>query len=935
MANYVNFLFLGLGNGAVFAALAMALVVTYRSSGVLNFATGAQALYASYTYALLRTGQLLNPIPIPGVAKTVSLGGPMGFVPAAALTLAIQALLGIILYVAVFRPLRRQRAVAKAVASLGVMAVLTAVVDLQVGAQQLLISPIYPQNAFSLGSIRIPADRLWMTVTIVGVALLLAALYRFTRFGLATRASSETEIGALVSGLSPENIALTNWAISGTVAGLAGILIGPLVPLIPGTYTLFIVPALAAAVVGRLYYLTPAVVAGLALGAVESVCVYLNSRYPSFPSGVGEVIPLVMVLAILVVRGRPLPTRGMLIQPTLGKAPRPRHLWLPVMVGVPVAVVALILLQQSFRDALIISIILSVLGLSMVVVSGYVGQISLAQLALAGVAGFALSTIGHSWGVPFPIAPILASLVATVVGVVVGLPALRIRGLFVAIVTLAFAVAIEAIWFQNNSIDGGSGGDPIPDPRIFGIDLGIGSGNQFPRIGFGLLCLVVLVLVAIGVARLRVSRLGSAMLAVRANERSAAAAGVNVVRIKLIGFAIGAFIAGLSGCLMAYSTNNVTFDTFDALVGLLIFSTVYVAGITSVGGALLGGLGATGGILFVLTNHVINFGSWYGLLIGIGLIQTVIYNPEGAVGPMYNKLEKRRQRALAARAGDGTEGDTEGDTQGDTRVAAGAPAPAATAAEAAPVATRPRPTRGGGPLLEVEGLSVHYGGVCAVDTVSFAVPEGRIVGLIGPNGAGKTTLMDALCGFTRYQGHVVLDGQSLDGMPPHRRAGRGLGRTFQSIDLYEDLSVEENVVVGQHLAVGRSQDHLLAVLESLGLSRFRERSVGELSQGQRQLVSIARALAGEPRLLLLDEPAAGLDSTESAWLSDRLRAVRDSGVTILLIDHDMSLVLSLCDHIDVLNFGSLIASGPPEEIRSDPAVVDAYLGSTHAEESVV
>ena len=922
VANYVNFLFLGLGNGAVFAALAMALVVTYRSSGVLNFATGAQALYASYTYALLRTGQLLNPFPIPGVPKSVSVGGAMGFVPAATITLAIQVVLGMVLYVAVFRPLRRQRAVAKAVASLGVMAVLTAVVDLQVGSQQLLISPIYPQSAFTVGSIRIPADRLWMAVTIIGVALVLAALYRFTRFGLATRASSETEVGALVSGLSPENIAIANWAISGAVAGLAGILIGPLVPLIPGTYTLFIVPALAAAVVGRLYYLTPAVIAGLALGAVESVCVYLNSRYPSFPSGVGEVIPLAMVLAVLVVRGRPLPTRGMLVQPTLGKAPRPRNLWLPVVVGVPVAVVALVLLRQSFRDALIISIILAVLGLSLVVVSGYVGQISLAQLALAGVAGFALSTIGHSWGVPFPLAPIMASLVATVVGVVVGLPALRIRGLFVAIVTLAFAVAIEAIWFQNNSIDGGSGGDPIPDPRIFGVDLGIGSGNQFPRIGFGLLCLVVLVLVAIGVARLRVSRLGSAMLAVRANERSAAAAGINVVRIKLIGFAIGAFIAGLSGCLMAYSTNNVTFDSFDALVGLLFFSTVYVAGITSVGGALLGGLGATGGILFVLTNHVINFGSWYGLLIGIGLIQTVIYNPEGAVGPMYNKLEQRRQRILAASA------------EPPPADQIPSPTPSVARPVTSAVSTAARPGVSVGPLLEIEELSVHYGGVTAVDAVSFAVPEGQIIGLIGPNGAGKTTLMDALCGFTRYQGRVVLDRQALDGMPPHRRAGRGLGRTFQGIDLYEDLSVEENVVVGQHLAVGRSHDELASVLDSLGLSRFRQRNVGELSQGQRQLVSIARALAGEPRLLLLDEPAAGLDSTESAWLSDRLRAVRDSGVTILLIDHDMSLVLNLCDQINVLNFGVLIASGPPEQIRRDPAVVDAYLGSTHAEESI-
>ena len=174
-----------------------------------------------------------------------------------------------------------------------------------------------------MGSIRIPADRLWMAVTIVGVALVLAALYRFTRFGLATRASSETEIGALVSGLSPENIALTNWAISGAVAGLAGILIGPLVPLIPGTYTLFIVPALAAAVVGRLYYLTPAVIAGLALGAVESVCVYLNSRYPSFPSGVGEVIPLAMVLAILVVGADPCPRGACSSSPPWGRLPVP------------------------------------------------------------------------------------------------------------------------------------------------------------------------------------------------------------------------------------------------------------------------------------------------------------------------------------------------------------------------------------------------------------------------------------------------------------------------------------------------------------------------------------------------------------------------------------------------------------------------------------
>ncbi len=914
MANYINFLILGLGNGAVFAALAMSLVVTYRSSGVLNFATGAQALYASYTYGLLRTGRLL--VPIPGVSP-ISVGGPVAFLPAVVITLCIQALLGILLYVAVFRPLRHQRAVAKAVASLGVMGLLTALVNLQVGSQQVLVAPIYPQSTYTIGSIRIPADRFWFAVTIVGVAILLGAVYRFTPFGLATRASAESEIGALVTGLSPENIALRNWAISGTVAGLAGILIGPLVPLIPGSYTLFIVPALAAAVVGRLYSLTPAVIAGLLLGALESVGVYLNSRYPSFPSGAGQVLPLAMVLAVLLYRGRPLPTRGQLLQPTLGKAPRPRHMVWPIVIGVPVAVLLLVVLRQSFRDAFILSLILSILGLSLVVVTGYVGQISLAQLTLAGVAGFLLSTFAHTWGIPFPIAPLLAALAATLVGVAFGLPALRIRGLFVAIVTLALAVAVEAVWFQNNSLDGSSGGEPIPDPRLFGIDLGIGSGLGFPRIAFGLLCLFVLVVVAVGVARLRVSRLGSAMLAVRANERSAAAAGVNVVRVKLIGFAIGAFIAGISGCLMAYMQTNVTFDTFDALVGLLFFSTVFVAGITSVSGAILAGLGASGGILFVATNHVVSFGNWYGVLLGIGVVQTVIFNPEGAIGPMQASAERVRRRIWPTSRIVGPV----------TPVTTPAPAPK----QPATAISRPTPSA---LALEVHGLSVHYGGVVAVDDVTLSAAEGDIVGLIGPNGAGKTTLIDALSGFTPYRGHTVLQGRSLDGLPPHRRAAQGLGRTFQSIDLYEDLSVEENITVGQHLARGAGTARLTEVLDSLELSALRERNVGELSQGQRQLVSIARALAGEPKVLLLDEPAAGLDSSESAWLADRLRTVREGGVTILLIDHDMSLVLGLCDQLHVLNFGSLIASGPPDHVRIDPAVIDAYLGATPAKEAV-
>ena len=216
-----------------------------------------------------------------------------------------------------------------------------------------------------------------------------------------------------------------------------------------------------------------------------------------------------------------------------------------------------------------------------------------------------------------------------------------------------------------------------------------------------------------------------------------------------------------------------------------------------------------------------------------------------------------------------------------------------------------------------------------MDDVSFSVEEGQIVGLIGPNGAGKTTTIDALCGFHDYEGTVALAGQDVAGYSPHRRAALGLARTFQLAGVSDDLTVEENVQVGQHRATAHDPDALTRVLDELGLVEMRDLQVSMLSQGQRQLVSVARALAGEPRLLLLDEPAAGLDSTESLWLADRLRAVRDTGVTILLVDHDMSLVLNLCDTIDVLDFGALIATGTPEQIRANEQVSTAYLGATH------
>ncbi|MEV6544095.1 branched-chain amino acid ABC transporter permease/ATP-binding protein [Streptomyces sp. NPDC051665] len=915
MSQYVVFLLLGLGSGAVFGALALALVLTYRSSGVVNFATGAIALYSAYTYAFLRQGELL--VPLPGVPKKVGLGGPLGLFPAVVISLVLAALLGVVLYGLVFRPLRTAPPVAKAVASIGVMLVIQAVLAAGVGTGAVSVKAILPNDPVDWGGSLIPGDRLWFATVIVVLTVVLALVFRLTRFGLTARAAAESEKGALVSGLSPERIAVANWALSSAVAGLSGILIAPIVPLVPVSYTLFIVPALAAALVGNFTALIPAVGAGLVIGMLQSELQFLQGKWSWLPqAGLAQLVPLAVILAYLVVRGRPLPTRGSLIQQALGRAPRPDHILVPAVVSTVLGAVVLLATTGSIRAAVITSLTLAVISLSLVVVTGFAGQISLAQLTLAGVGAFSLSKLSAGWGIPFPFAPLLAALAAMVIGVVIGLPALRIRGLPAAVVTVALAVALEAFWFRNPELNGGLGGSKVPSPRLFGIDLGIGSGEDYPRIPFALLCLVVLLLVGLGVAWLRRSRLGAAMLAVRANERSAAAAGIDVARTKIVAFAIGAFVAGLGGALLGYQQTVADAEMFTAIGGLGLFATAYLAGITALSGGLVAGVMGAGGLLPVLLDRALSLGEWYDVIMGIGLVLTVITNPEGIVGPAHELTARLRRKRRPSTLGQDAD----------------------VLAESAP-SSRPPVPEPGEVLLAVRDVGVRYGGVVAVDAVSFDVRSGEIVGVIGPNGAGKTTLLDAISGYHRSTGTVEFDGRTISSLKPHQRGRAGLGRTFQGIELYEDLSVEENVLVGEAAAlhggdhVGSAQGLELRnrLFETLHLSRFRTQPARELSQGRRQLVSIARALAGRPRMLLLDEPAAGLDSSESRWLGDRLRAVRADGVTVLLIDHDMGLVLDVCDRIVVLDIGKVIADGTPAEIKADPRVATAYLGATQTD----
>ena len=906
MTNYVVFLILGLGSGAVYAALGSSLVVTFRSSGVVNFSTGAIALYTAYTFAYLRNGSFL--IPIPGLPQSVSVGAPQTVASAMVISLLVAAVLGLILYVLVFRPLRTASPVGKAVASIGVMLAAQSLLALRVGTDPASVDPILTQARWTLGGVQIPLDRVMLAGIVVLLAVGLGAFVKYTRFGLATRAVAETERGALVSGLSPDRIAAINWALSTVVAGISGILIAPIVPLVPLSYTLFIVPALAAAMVGGFSRLGPTVLAGLVIGMVQSVLTYMQNTVDWFPSsGTAELVTLLIILVLLVTRRDRLPQRGSVAAPSLGQAPRPANLYLPTAVASVAGLVALLLTHGSVRAAIITTFIFAVLSLSQVVVTGFAGQISLAQITLAGAAAFTLSRLTDGLHIPFPIAPVLAALVATVLGVVVGLPALRLRGLPVAVVTLAMAVAVQALWFTNIDLNGGSGGAPVSDPHLFGLDLGIGGGRGYPRLAFGLLCLVVAVLVGLGIAGLRRSRLGASMLAVRANERSAAASGIDVRRVKVTAFAIGSFIAGIGGTLMAYQQGLASSESYTALLGIGLFANVYLAGVTSIGGGVNAGIIGAGGILYLVMDRYLGLGDYFGLFSGVLLVITVIFNPEGIVAPLH---------ALVARLRRTPSGPVDLELSGSR-----SPAPA------------PEP---GPDVLTVTEVGMRYGGVVALEGVTFAAREGEILGLIGPNGAGKTTLIDALSGYARSTGSVALKGTTLDGMQPHQRSRSGLGRTFQAVELYEDLTVRENVLVGTNAAKAGDEVDLDQMFAALHLDGVVDRTVKELSQGQRQLVSVARALAGRPAVLLLDEPAAGLDSAESLWLGDRLRGVRNSGVTVVMVDHDMGLVLDVCDRIVVLDLGKVLAIGTPEEIRHHPDVIRAYLGSSaSADEAVI
>lgn len=633
MTDAVFFLVLGLGSGAFYAALALGVIVVHRGTGVVNFALGAQAMYPAVVYAELRTsGDLLLPVIV--LPNRYGLGDPLPFPAAFAIALAVGAMVSAVAYLVVFRPLRQAQPLTVIVATVGVVIVLQGLALRSFGAETVRTPPILPRSNINLLGRPLPVDRLWLTAGVVAVAFVLTVVYRRTRFGLATRAAAESERGAVFLGYDLVRLGTLNWMLASLIVGTIGILVTPLSGVSPFTYTGFVVPALAAALAGRLRSFGWAALAGLAIGAFQALTVHLvaQGRVPDLlRAGLDSVLPLLVIVVALYVVGQTLPTRGtveLYQRIHLIPARTAPWLWASLLFA---AVLLALTGDASLRLALIQSAWVVVLLLSIVVITGLTGQISLAQLSFAGVAAFVLSKVSTGWGVPFPVGPILAVTITTAVGVLVGVPALRIRGIQYAIVTFAAALVFERLVFRSPIFVGGSGVAHVEQPELFGVELGIMIEGQFPSRRFAVGCVITAWLCAGLVARLRRGSTGRRMLAVRMNERAAAACGIDVVRQKLLAAGIGSSLAAIAGVLLAYKSIDLTSGGFEPERSLQYLALAFLGGIGNVSGAVIGGVLAPSGLLIVaLSSGSLN--EDIVLAIGFAVLLATRYLPEGLAG---------------------------------------------------------------------------------------------------------------------------------------------------------------------------------------------------------------------------------------------------------------------------------------------------------------
>ncbi len=661
VSSYILFLILGLGSGATYAILGLGLVLKYRSSGIVDFAHGAIAMWIAYVFVGLRSQGTL-PLPLVVLPDHITLSSHgIDTTLAILISLAYSAILGAILYALVYRPLRSAAPLTKICASVGVMLFFEAIAVLNFGTTGESTTSWLPTDPITVGGLTFPSDSIFFAVIVIVIAVMLTLTYRYTRFGLATRAGAENDRGAALIGISADRVAALNYVLASMLAGLAGMLIAPIANLNPTSYTLFIVPALGVALVGRFRSFWVVAIGGLLLGMLQSEITKFQTTWTWFPqSDIQDALPFILIIITMVLRARSPLARGESEDQRNPSIARPNNPLVSAGFCLVAGTIILFLLSGSLRSAFISSMTFTCVALSLVLLTGYVGQVSLAQMTFAGFGGFMLGHISHGWGIGFPFSLILAGLCAVPVGLLIGLPALRLRGVNLAVVTLGAAFTADALPFNSQGFAGGLTGLPIKPPHLLGLDLSISQGHAYPRVIFGVLVLVVVILMGLMVARIRRGATGRMLLAVRSNERAAASVGINVAQAKLFAFALAAFIAGIGGALTGYQQGTLTSDGFATFASLTLLAVVYVAGIGRISGAVFAGVMMAGTGLFVtFLDEQFGVGKYQMLVAGLALTITAIMNPDGVMststgkGPAvaYFKARDRLLREFHSRRG--------------------------------------------------------------------------------------------------------------------------------------------------------------------------------------------------------------------------------------------------------------------------------------------
>jgi ABC-type branched-subunit amino acid transport system ATPase component/ABC-type branched-subunit amino acid transport system permease subunit len=915
--------FNGVVQGLTVALVGLGIVLIFRSTKVINFAVGNMGLPAAALMAVMMINYEL------------------GFWLSLVVSLIVGAAFAAAVELIVVRRLFDAPRVILLVATIGVAQLAAAITfafpDLK--STRGASFPVAFGGIYETWGMRISGPQLTVLVVVPVLAGLLGWFMNRTTFGRTVKASADNPDLARLSGISPKNVSLFVWVVAGLLSSISIIMLSGIAGSPTGIANLgpsTLNRALAAAVIAGMVSFPRVVLAGLALGVGEALV-----RFNWF-NQVG-LIDLLLFLAVLVAvflqtRGTGGEQNSFSFAPRVRPVPeRIQKIWwvrnLSRITGaffVVIAILVPLVITQSSRQLLYTQILVfAIAGVSVVVVTGWSGQLSLGQMAFAGVGALFAASVNRGlaidfWfldfeapGLPWSLSLIIGAVFSAVVAIAIGVGALRVRGLLLAVVTFSFAIAAQSYFYRRPLFSGGyTDSVPFERGKFLGIDLTSERSYYWFVLG------VAVVIIAM-VGHLRRTGVGRSTIAVRDNPDSASAYTVPSARTKLTAFGFAGAIAGLAGGLLAGSAQVVPLNErfFQVSDSLQLVAAVVIGGLGAVAGPVLGALWVKGLPAVFPGNDTIPL-----LTSGIGLLVLLLYFPGGLIQIGYSARD-----AIVR----WMEGRIPAD---DTKKSAAPP----------PVLHHMRTDEPpeGVPAIETRGLSVKFGGIRALDDVDIQVANNEIVGLIGTNGAGKSTLINAIGGYVPSKGEVLLHGETIGGRRASERAKAGLGRTFQAATLFPELTVHETVMVALE---GRGHTGFISsalvlppsvkrervraseaneLIDFLGLGRYSDAYIADLSTGTRRIVELAGLLALGSRVLCLDEPTAGIAQRETEAFGPLIVEIRrELGAAMIVIEHDMPLIMNISDRVYCLDLGRVLAEGNPDEVRNDPHVVAAYLGT--------